>query len=238
MILQRLATALRKQDWVTVVIETLIVVLGVYLGLVFNDLRERRDTAQAARESLLLLLDDLEGDIERIELVRTRQEIRIAAFTNAIAELAKDPPAYDLVAEQLDIGEAHNQTLYARDTVYDVMEAEGLLVAIPDDLRRMIRTIYGSYLPTFAEAGLQLDQNSHAVSAQCLDVYWDRVLKRPITEEPSDIRRLSNCFANLRDVSQLYWDAPRGERLALFYRLRDALRAELGIAASNADAPR
>jgi len=33
MILQRLANSIRKQDWFTVLIETLIVVLGVFLGL-------------------------------------------------------------------------------------------------------------------------------------------------------------------------------------------------------------
>ena len=229
MIHRRISTALRKQDWLTVVIETLMVILGVYLGLVLNDMREKRHTAQAAQESLLLLLDDLEGDIARIELVKSRQQVRIDAFTKAISELASETPAYDLVLQALDIGEAHNQTLYARDSVYDVMEAEGLLVAIPDDLRLLIRTIYGSYLPIFAEAGLQLDRNSLAVSAQCFDVYWDREMKRPISEEPADIRRLSNCFANLRDVSQLYIDGPSGERLARFYRLRDALRKELGI---------
>ena len=37
MILRRLTTALRKQDWFTVVIETLIVVLGVFLGLQVNN---------------------------------------------------------------------------------------------------------------------------------------------------------------------------------------------------------
>lgn len=33
MILRRLSTALRKQDWVTVLVETLIVVFGVFIGL-------------------------------------------------------------------------------------------------------------------------------------------------------------------------------------------------------------
>ena len=33
MILRRLATSIRKQDWFAVVIETLIVVMGVYLGI-------------------------------------------------------------------------------------------------------------------------------------------------------------------------------------------------------------
>ena len=36
MILQRLATSIRNQDWFTVVIETLIVVFGVFIGLQVN----------------------------------------------------------------------------------------------------------------------------------------------------------------------------------------------------------
>ncbi|MEX6632514.1 hypothetical protein [Hyphococcus lacteus] len=233
MILRRIATAFRRQDWFTVLIEMLIVIFGVYLGLIFNDVRETRDRAHAAQESLLLLLDDLEGDINRIELVRSRQQVRIDAFTVAIAELAKQTPSYELIAEKLAVGVAHNQTLYARDTIYDVMEADGLLVAIPDELKEMIRTIYGSYLPMLAEAGLQLDQNTYAIDAQCFDVYWDRELKRPISEEPTDLRRLSNCFVNMRDTSQIYSHGPDGERLAKFYHLRDALREELGVTTTN-----
>ena len=42
MILRRLTDALRKQDWFTVVIETLIVVLGVFLGLQVNNWNEAR----------------------------------------------------------------------------------------------------------------------------------------------------------------------------------------------------
>ena len=42
MILQRLATAIRKQDWFTVIIETLIVVFGVFIGLQVNNWNEAR----------------------------------------------------------------------------------------------------------------------------------------------------------------------------------------------------
>ena len=37
MILRRLTNAIRRRDWFTVVIETLIVVLGVFLGLQVNN---------------------------------------------------------------------------------------------------------------------------------------------------------------------------------------------------------
>jgi hypothetical protein len=37
MILQRISDAFRRQDWFTVTVETLIVVLGVFLGLQINN---------------------------------------------------------------------------------------------------------------------------------------------------------------------------------------------------------
>ena len=37
MILRRLATALRKQDWFSVAVETRIVMFGVFLGLQVNN---------------------------------------------------------------------------------------------------------------------------------------------------------------------------------------------------------
>ncbi|MEZ5918199.1 MAG: hypothetical protein R3C40_11665 [Parvularculaceae bacterium] len=42
MILRRITMALKRQDWITVSIETLIVVLGVFLGLQANNWNEAR----------------------------------------------------------------------------------------------------------------------------------------------------------------------------------------------------
>jgi hypothetical protein len=46
MILQRISKALRQQDWFTVVIETLIVVFGVFIGLQVNNWNESRQDQQ------------------------------------------------------------------------------------------------------------------------------------------------------------------------------------------------
>ena len=56
MILRRISHAFRKQDWFTVLIETLIVVFGVFIGLQVNNWNEaRRDRIQAetSRERLI-----------------------------------------------------------------------------------------------------------------------------------------------------------------------------------------
>lgn len=63
MILRRLATALRKQDWVTVVIETLIVVLGVFLGIQLGNWNEARADRQLGKDYTVRLIADLEHDL-------------------------------------------------------------------------------------------------------------------------------------------------------------------------------
>ena len=42
MILRRLGNALREQNWFTVVLEVLIVVVGIFFGLQVDDWNERR----------------------------------------------------------------------------------------------------------------------------------------------------------------------------------------------------
>jgi hypothetical protein len=63
MILRRLTTALRKQDWVTVAIETLIVVMGVFIGLQVNNWNDTRMDRSVERATLIRLYEDIEERI-------------------------------------------------------------------------------------------------------------------------------------------------------------------------------
>ena len=60
MILRRLATSIRKQDWFAVVIETLIVVFGVFIGLQVNNWNAGRLERVDAQN----VLERLERDFE------------------------------------------------------------------------------------------------------------------------------------------------------------------------------
>jgi hypothetical protein len=66
MILRRLSDAFRKQDWFTVVVETLIVVFGVFIGLQVNNW----NSARVARSDAADLMSRL-----RIEAEDTRDDI-------------------------------------------------------------------------------------------------------------------------------------------------------------------
>ena len=67
MILRRLTEACRKQDWFTVLIETLIVVLGVFLGLQVNNWNEARSDRERAQQYLSRIEAELQTDIKALD---------------------------------------------------------------------------------------------------------------------------------------------------------------------------
>lgn len=92
MILRRLTHAFRKQDWFTVLIETLIVVFGVFIGLQVNNWNEaRRDRieAEASRERLI---DDLRADLDAFAVRRQWYEEVVAAALRVDDARRSDPP--------------------------------------------------------------------------------------------------------------------------------------------------
>ncbi len=66
MILRRLADAIREQNWFTVVLEVLIVVVGIFVGLQMDDWNERRKERVMEREYLERLLADAENSVDSI----------------------------------------------------------------------------------------------------------------------------------------------------------------------------
>lgn len=66
MILNRIANAIRKQDWFVVFLEILIVVVGIFLGLQVDDWNESRKYKQEESVYLAKIRDDL--DQMRVEL--------------------------------------------------------------------------------------------------------------------------------------------------------------------------
>lgn len=94
MILRRISDAFRKQDWFTVGVETLIVVLGVFLGIQlgnWNDARKARSSEQQLLESLhkdvLLAESTMARDQER----RPQRQIYLAAAYEKVFGLDESP---------------------------------------------------------------------------------------------------------------------------------------------------
>ncbi|MBO6689339.1 MAG: hypothetical protein JJ931_12850 [Henriciella sp.] len=88
MILRRLTTAFRKQDWFTVAVETLIVVFGVFIGLQVNNWNEARQDHAIARQLEAGLIADasiiLEETRENIATMSDALEAMDALFDSLI----------------------------------------------------------------------------------------------------------------------------------------------------------
>jgi hypothetical protein len=67
MILRRIATAFRRQDWFTVAVETMIVVFGVFIGLQVSNWNEARAHRAGEHAFLAQLRDELAGSAEAID---------------------------------------------------------------------------------------------------------------------------------------------------------------------------
>ncbi len=67
MILRRLVTALRKQSWLTVVLELVVVVVGIFLGLQVDSWNEARKDRVLEQQYVASLKADFQADIEELD---------------------------------------------------------------------------------------------------------------------------------------------------------------------------
>jgi len=79
MILHRLADAVREQNWFTVVLEVIIVVVGIFIGLQVDDWNQRRHEREADQRALALFVDELKLMLDE---ARLDQQIVIASLQN------------------------------------------------------------------------------------------------------------------------------------------------------------
>ncbi len=98
MILRRLADGIRQQDWFTVVVEVLIVVVGIFLGLQVDDWNEARKDRIDEQEFItrlhgdLLLAEDLSSRVRNRRLGRLESMITAAdvLFTRSERDVLSD----------------------------------------------------------------------------------------------------------------------------------------------------
>ena len=92
MIIRRLAAALRRQDWVTILIEFVIVVAGIFAGLQANEWNEARLDRERERANLVRLLDEAESAIAYIQHEIEKGDRRIESQRRLLEILSSDDP--------------------------------------------------------------------------------------------------------------------------------------------------
>lgn len=67
MIIQKLASAIRRQDWFQVLVEVLIVIVGIFLGLQVQNWYEYQSDRQLEQVYLQRLLEDSDASLQALE---------------------------------------------------------------------------------------------------------------------------------------------------------------------------
>lgn len=114
MILRRFTTAVRKQDWFAVTLETLMVVLGVFLGLQVNNWNEARGDRAAERVYLQRLHEDVVEAEAKSARLRDRRFSQRDGIVEGMAVLFGERDRRDLSEEECTfIAYSHDYVLTA-----------------------------------------------------------------------------------------------------------------------------
>lgn len=145
MILRRMAEAFRRQDWFAVTLETLMVVLGVFLGLQVNNWNEARAERERSREYLSRIRAELVADITEMErnrgLWQEGANEGYAAASYAETGARDGATDWEILRSFLHASQSH-QLAFA-DTTYSELLSAGELRLIPDaDLRSALADYY------------------------------------------------------------------------------------------------
>jgi hypothetical protein len=81
MIIRKVAAALRRQDWFTVLLEVAIVVVGIFIGLQVDDWNERRKDNLKQHELLADISEALRSDLQELDGTIRLQTRRYSAFS-------------------------------------------------------------------------------------------------------------------------------------------------------------
>ena len=145
MILRRLATSIRKQDWFAVVIETLIVVMGVYLGLQANNWNEARRLEIKKTAAIERLRTEAEAIVSYFSQTSAAFETRNVARTQALRYLHsgdfEQAEAEESGITFLSVGAA--PTVSPPRSVYDELISTGLFADVGDaQMREAVSDYY------------------------------------------------------------------------------------------------
>lgn len=207
MILRRLADSIKGQNWSTVVLEVLIVVVGIFIGLQVDDWNQARKEANETDKALVALESDMRSDLLRLDQIIQLQQSKIID-QGTVAELLNQKDFENevlgdlLISITLDI-----PTYYPNRSAYEAMKTGGNLAALRDGaLRLQIARLYERQMVRQSDNAALYDQVGFDFMRDIREPHWDRTNRKLLTSNPDSAVIISNGMQTLQDQAMYYVD--------------------------------
>ena len=146
MILRNLAEAIREQNWFTVVIEVLIVVVGIFVGLQIDNWNEGRKDRVEERAYLERISEDMEADLELLTGIQhgvSRKQNALSKLVAAMDGGVQESDAAEMLAA-IQFSTAYGwQMPWVRRSTFEDLVSTGRLALLRDPrLRTEIQDYY------------------------------------------------------------------------------------------------
>ena len=145
MILRRFTHALKEQNWTAIGIEFVLLVLGVFLGIQVANWNETRMERVVERQSLQLLLEEVEQNAAYAQFVIDNAEARQRDAAAAVARLQRKPAGAGDPGAGV-AGLATYRTSTPISVIFDALKSSGKLSTIQSDALRVRLSIYESLI--------------------------------------------------------------------------------------------
>ncbi|MCH7805592.1 MAG: hypothetical protein IH995_00410 [Proteobacteria bacterium] len=144
MILRRLVTALRKQSWLTVVLELVVVVVGIFLGLQVDSWNDARKDRVLEQQYVASLKADFQADIEELDeaiaLAKSRALLdRLIISTIDKGRVEGDPNEFIWAVYSSFL---LNYPSYTRATINDLLSTGNLQLLQDSNLKAAVAEYY------------------------------------------------------------------------------------------------
>jgi len=238
MILHRIGSAIKKQDWSVVLIEIGIVVFGVFIGLQVDDWNNERKERAQEQAILERLLSEAENSVAFISEIVEDWAAQNETLKELIAFIS-DPdqfPMNEARAANVFPGLSRFPSMKPSRTVLDELTASGQLKLIRS---QSIRDAMGQYVAALAWHDGQLE-NFRSDAGKVMDVSLPYLDARYAPERPG-VREIiidwqalradkSVIFTAISSLRNLYvFQSYRESVLNDAQNLCDALATEIGL---------
>jgi hypothetical protein len=144
MILRRLVTALSKQSWLTLVLELVVVVVGIFLGLQVDSWNDARKDRVLEQQYLASLKADFQADIEELDeaiaLAKSRAQLGRLLISSIDTDRVEGDPNEFIWAVYSSF--LLNYPSYTRATINDLLSTGNLQLLQDANLKAAVAEYY------------------------------------------------------------------------------------------------